>query len=63
MLVRVDAPYFVAGLVVDGDTCTEAAPILRWAIGKRREFLSGYFRRKGWKAAIVRCQTDPVSNP
>lgn len=49
MLVRVVAPHFVAGMVMNGDTCTEAAPILRWAIGKRRGFLSGYFRNKGWE--------------
>lgn len=53
MLVRVVAPHFVAGLVMDGDTCTDAAPILRWAVGKQRAFLSEYFRRKGWRAAIV----------
>lgn len=63
MLVRIVAPHFVAGIVMDGDTCTEAAPIMRWAIGKRRGFLSGYFRNKGWKAAIVPCCAEPLSNP
>lgn len=53
MLVRVVASHFVAGIVITGDVCTEAAPILRWAIGKRREFLSDYFRKKKWKAAVM----------
>jgi hypothetical protein len=57
MLVRVVAPHFVAGFVLTDGTCTEAAPILRWAVGKRREFLSGYFRNKGWKASIITKET------
>ncbi len=54
ILVRVDAPRFCAGLVIVDGRCTEAAPKLRWAIGKEREWLSVYFARKDWKAIIVR---------
>lgn len=54
MLVRVVAPHFVAGLIVGEDgRCCEAAPILRWAIGKTRADLSAYFRAKGWQAHII----------
>ena len=53
MLVRVVAPHFVAGMVMSGDVCSEAAPILKWAIGKRRDFLRTYFARKSWKASVV----------
>ncbi len=52
-LVRVVAPHFVAGLVCHGDHCTDAAPILEWAIGKTREDLRTYFANKGWTASIV----------
>jgi hypothetical protein len=52
-LVRVSAPHFCAGLIVVGDKCTHAAPILRWAIGKDRHELSAYFKRKAWKAVIA----------
>lgn len=52
-LVRVEAPHFVAGLVMTGLTCTEAAPILKWAINKDRATLRGYFARKKWKATII----------
>lgn len=53
-LVRVVAPHFVAGLEIGhGSTCDRAAPILSWAVGKPRDFLSAYFRRKGWRATIV----------
>ena len=52
-LVRVEAPHFVAGIVMVGDVCTEAAPILRWAAGHSRGWLSTYFKNMGWKAMIV----------
>lgn len=54
MLVRVVAPHFVAGFVMDGDRCVEAAPILRWAIGKTDKELRAYFAAKGWKAERVK---------
>jgi hypothetical protein len=53
MLVQVTAPHFCAGLVLVDGVVTEAAPILKWAIGKRREWLSDYFRQKGWKAVVI----------
>jgi hypothetical protein len=54
MLVAVDAPHFYAGIVLTDGVVTDAAPILRWTMGKRREWLSNYFRQKGWKAIVVR---------
>lgn len=54
LLARVVAPHFVAGLLLDGDRCVEAAPILRWEVGKDRAWLRAYFRRKGWEARIIR---------
>lgn len=54
MLVAVNAPHFYAGIVLTDGIVTEAAPILRWTIGKRREWLSDYFRLKGWKTTIAR---------
>lgn len=53
ILVRVVAPDFVAGLIMDGDRCIHAAPKLRWAIGKFRPELRAYFQRRGWSASIV----------
>jgi hypothetical protein len=52
LLVRVVAPHFVAGLIVQDDRCTEAAPILAWAIGKGAGELRVYFARKGWRATV-----------
>lgn len=47
--MAVDAPHFYAGIVFDGDVVVRAAPILKWAIGKRRDWLNNYFQQKGWK--------------
>ena len=33
-LVRVTAPHFVAGPVVENNICILAAPILRWALAR-----------------------------
>lgn len=55
MLVRVEAPHFVAGLEFNGaGMCVNAAPILKWCVGKRAQFLRDYFQRKGWKAQRVK---------
>lgn len=53
-LWAVDAPHFYAGIVSDGtEHIVEAAPILRWTIGKSRSELRAYFARKGWK--VTKC--------
>lgn len=54
MLIAVDAPHFYAGIVLQDDIVIEAAPILKWTIGKRRDYLRNYFMRKGWKAFVVK---------
>lgn len=50
MVVWVRAPHFKAGLAFDRQTgvVTEAAPILKWAIGKSWGYVSGYFGSKGY---------------
>lgn len=53
MLVRVEAPHFVAGIVFVEGVCTEAAPIMRWAAGKSARELAAYFKRKGWIAKKI----------
>jgi hypothetical protein len=53
MLVQIRAPHFTAAVILTADVVTEAAPILAWIIGKRRQDLSAHFRRKGWTAIVV----------
>lgn len=54
MLVQVTAKHFCAGLVLEDDVVVEAAPILKYTIGKRRAWLRSYFAEKGWKTKVVR---------
>jgi hypothetical protein len=52
--VRVVGPNFVAGLIVDNDRVVYAAPILRRLLWQDADELREIFRRRGWKATIVR---------
>lgn len=55
MLVRIEAPYFVAGLIVTDNTVTETAPILRKALlGKSRDQARTIIKSKGWKATEIK---------
>lgn len=54
ILVRVEAKHFVAGLIMEGDVCVHAAPILKKSIGKRRDELRALFKRMGWKATVLK---------
>ncbi len=63
MLVRVVAPHFVAGLVVEDGKVTEAAPILRYTLGWPQQKASRYFRSKGWKAHILQCSLRRTLQP
>lgn len=53
-LLRVVAPHFVAGVIVDGrGRVIEAAPILRYALGWTGLELRTYAASKRWAAAYV----------
>ncbi len=51
-LLRVQAPHFTAGIVVDGERVVEAAPILRWCYRHPLPWLLKYFQHKGWTAEV-----------
>lgn len=53
-LVRVVAPHFVAGLIVDRyDRVVEAAPIVRYMRGWDGNKVRAYVQGKGWRASRV----------
>lgn len=61
-IVWVRAPHYTAGLVItsrfppgnsDDYVCTEAAPILRWALGKPWEQLRRYFQGKRFEVVVM----------
>ena len=53
ILVRVEAPHFVAAIVLVDGVCTEAPYILSYAIGWKQIFASEYFIVKKWRARVV----------
>lgn len=55
--MTIQAPHYCASIIVSGDVVREAAPILRWALGKRWTGLRRYFERKGFR---VFEQPDPA---
>lgn len=52
-VVQVKADHFTAGFVTDGKRVTNAAPILKYLVGKTEEYARDYFKQKGWRASVV----------
>lgn len=52
-MLIVDSGYYVAGLIFEGDTCIEAAPIVKWAVGKNKDYLLRYFLNKKFKVEEI----------
>ncbi len=55
-LYSVTAPHFVAGLVTARGVVVDAAPILRWSIGKKTRELNLYLKKKKWKITEISCE-------
>lgn len=52
-LIAINAPHFYAGIVsTDGQTVTEAAPIVRYMTGWNLEQVVDYAEKKGWRLEI-----------
>jgi hypothetical protein len=54
-IVQVTAPHFVAGAVFDtyGD-CIQAAPIIKWMVGKHFNEINSYVKPKGWTVRWIK---------
>ena len=50
MLIRIVAPYFVAGIVLEEGVVIEAAPIVRYMMGWSGMRVRSYAKRKHWTA-------------
>ena len=52
-LLRIEAPYFTAGAIWERGAkdwlCVEAAPIIKWMIGKPALETKAYLDSKGWR--------------
>ena len=51
-MVQIDAPHYCAGMVSINGLVIDAAPILKWALGKRLEETLDYFRKKKYGIKI-----------
>lgn len=52
-LIRIEAPHFVAGIIVIDGKCVRPAPILKWTRGKDVETVRAYCERRGWKFRLT----------
>lgn len=54
-LLRITAPHFVAGCLIDAftDIVACAAPIIRWTVGKKRIEVLELNRKPGWSVDSV----------
>jgi hypothetical protein len=59
-LFQLQTGYYTAGIVFSSKTrtCTEAAPIVGWMVGKDFEWIKAYCKRKGIQIRRVECKTD-----
>jgi hypothetical protein len=61
-LYRVVLPYFVAGVIVRMGVVVEAAPILRWAVGKSLADLETWVRKKRGNLCSIALQVSKKSS-
>ena len=52
-MLRISAPHFVAGVIIENGVVTEAAPILYWTRGKTDTFVKNYCEKKNWKYEVL----------
>lgn len=48
-MIRIVAPYFVAGVVLENGSVIRAADIVSYMLGKSSGWVMLYCLRKGWK--------------
>jgi hypothetical protein len=48
-MIRIESPYFVAGVIVQGDKVIRAAPIVKYMFGWTATKVVEYCKKKGWK--------------
>jgi hypothetical protein len=53
ILAQIEAPHFVAGIVLQDDIVVETAPILRYMRKWDRKRVREYCQRNAWKVVVV----------
>jgi len=49
VLLRIDAPHYVAGIIFKDGKAVRAAPIIKWMIGKEWNWVVAYINSKRFK--------------
>jgi hypothetical protein len=52
-LLRIVAPHFVCGIVLDGDTVVMAAPIVKYMVRWKVDRVYAYCRKNGWSVTAM----------
>ena len=52
-LLRVTAPYYTAGAVLENNICVFAPGIIKWMIGKDSDYIIKYLKKKGFKIELI----------
>lgn len=62
MLAQITAPQFVAGIELDNDRVTKAAPIVGYMKGWRRDSVRSYCELRGWRVRVIHAdQATPTA--
>lgn len=56
MLYSINLPYAYFAIVVENDIVVKAAPIAKWALGKKIENVLDYYENKGAEITKVSCK-------
>lgn len=54
MTAQISAPHFTAGIVLENDVVTVAAPIVKYMVGWHRNYVRHYCAQKRWEIAVVK---------
>lgn len=54
MLARIEAPHFVAGIVLKCGRVVIAADVVKYMGGWSRDKVRDYCQQKGWKVSVVK---------
>jgi len=52
-LYQITTSYFCCGIVIEGGFVTEAAPIMNWSVGKSKDEIREWLKKKKAKVVLV----------
>lgn len=61
IFIQIDSGYYVAGAEFDDNNiCVRAAPIIKWMIGKKQDWIENYCLQKNfdWSISNVRSKSE-----